>query len=63
MRLEGCNEVRSGTLSVDVEIFEISSSFRLVEVKKSSSDTNTIVYQKILKRDITPALKEIVWAW
>ncbi|KAL2555859.1 CBL-interacting serine/threonine-protein kinase 10 [Forsythia ovata] len=61
MRLEGCNEGRSGILSVDVEIFEISSSFHLVEVKKSGGDTTE--YQKMLKRNLRPALKEIVWAW
>lgn len=61
MRLEGCNEIRSWTLSIDVEIFEICSSFHLVELKKSGGDT--IEYKKILKRDIRPALNEIVWSW
>ncbi|KAL2539972.1 CBL-interacting serine/threonine-protein kinase 10 [Abeliophyllum distichum] len=61
MRLEGCNAGRSGILSIDVEIFEISSSFHLVEVKKCGGDTTE--YQKMLKRDLRPALKEIVWAW
>ncbi|CAA2933473.1 CBL-interacting kinase 18-like [Olea europaea subsp. europaea] len=61
MRLERYNEGRSETLSVDVEIFEISSSFHLVEVKMSRGDT--IEYRKMLKQDLRPALKEIVWAW
>ncbi|KAL2558290.1 CBL-interacting serine/threonine-protein kinase 10 [Forsythia ovata] len=61
MRLEGSNEGINGTLSINVEIFEITSSFHLVEMKKSSGDS--VDYQKMLKQDIRPALREIVWAW
>ncbi|CAA3005333.1 CBL-interacting kinase 18-like [Olea europaea subsp. europaea] len=61
MRLEGSSEGTNGTLFIDVEIYEITSSFHLVEVKKSSGDS--IDYQKMLRQDIRPALREIVWAW
>lgn len=61
MRLEGSSEVINGTLFIDVEIYEITSSFHLVEVKKSSGDS--VDYQKMLRQDIRPALREIVWAW
>ncbi|CAI9774934.1 unnamed protein product [Fraxinus pennsylvanica] len=61
MRLEGTNKGINGILSIDVEIFEITSSFHLVEVKKSSGDS--VYYQKMLRQDIRPALREIVWAW
>lgn len=60
MKLKG-TEGRNRKLSIDVAIFEITSSFHLVEVKKSGGDT--IDYQKMLKREIRPALGEIVWSW
>lgn len=55
------SEGRNGPLSIDVEIFEITSSFHLVEIKKSCGDA--LEYQKIMKQDIKPGLQEIVWAW
>ncbi|KAK4436459.1 CBL-interacting protein kinase [Sesamum alatum] len=61
MRLEGSNEGWHWTLSIDVEIFEIASSFHVVEVKKSSGDT--LDYQNMLRQDIRPALGEIICAW
>lgn len=61
MRLEMSKEGRNGNLTVAVEIFEITSSFHYVEVKKCDGDT--MEYRKMLKRNIKPALKEIVWAW
>ncbi|KAK4385254.1 CBL-interacting protein kinase [Sesamum angolense] len=61
MRLEGSNDSRNASLSIDVKIFEISPSFYLVEVTKSSGDS--IDYQRLLRQKIRPALREIVWAW
>ncbi|XP_010253154.1 PREDICTED: CBL-interacting protein kinase 18 [Nelumbo nucifera] len=61
LKLEGLKEGRKGVLSIDAEIFEVTPTFHLVEVKKSSGDT--LEYQKILKQDMRPALKDIVWAW
>ncbi|THG08193.1 hypothetical protein TEA_014368 [Camellia sinensis var. sinensis] len=60
-KLEESNECITGALSIDIEIFEITPSFHVVEVKRSRGDA--LEYQKILKQDIRPALKEIVWAW
>lgn len=60
-RLEGLREGRKGILSIDAEIFEITPSCHLVEVKKSNGDT--MEYQKILKDDIKPALQSIAWVW
>ncbi|KAJ1392115.1 Serine/threonine-protein kinase, active site [Sesbania bispinosa] len=60
-KLEGCKEGRKGPLGIDAEIFEITPVFHLVELKKSSGDT--LEYQKLLKQDVRPALKDIVWAW
>ncbi|XP_060213009.1 CBL-interacting protein kinase 2-like [Lycium barbarum] len=61
MRLEGSGESSYGTLSIDAEIFEITPSFHLVELKKSNGDK--VEYQKMLRQVIRPALDEIVWAW
>ncbi|XP_022890998.1 CBL-interacting protein kinase 18-like [Olea europaea var. sylvestris] len=60
MRLEGFKGM-NGILSIDVEIFEITSSFHLIEMKKSSGDS--VDYQMMLKQDVRPALREIVWTW
>ncbi|MQL76046.1 hypothetical protein Taro_008415, partial [Colocasia esculenta] len=61
MKLEGPKEGKKGALAIDVEIFEVTPTFHLVEIKKSNGDT--LDYQKIWEQDITPALKDIVWAW
>ncbi|XP_057474481.1 CBL-interacting protein kinase 2-like [Actinidia eriantha] len=61
LKFERPNEGARGALCIDIEIFEITSSFHAVEVKKSRGDV--LEYQKILKLDIRPALKDIVWAW
>lgn len=50
-----------GAVSIDVDIFEFTPSFHLVEMKSSSGDL--VDYQKVLKDGIQPALKDIVWAW
>ncbi|XP_027334351.1 CBL-interacting protein kinase 2-like [Abrus precatorius] len=61
LKLERSREDRKGLLSIDAEIFELTPAFHLVEMKKSCGDT--LEYQKILKEDIRPALKDIVCIW
>lgn len=61
LKLEGGKEGRKGVLSIRAEIFEVTPTFHLVEVKKSSGDT--LEYLKVLKEEIRPALKDIVWTW
>lgn len=61
LRMERPKNRRSGTLIIDIDIFEITISFHLVALKKCSG--NTIDFQNILKQDITPALGDIIWAW
>ncbi|KAK8579808.1 hypothetical protein V6N13_142977 [Hibiscus sabdariffa] len=61
MKMEGSSGGRKGTLAIDAEIFEFTPSFHLVELRKSSGDT--LEFQKTLKQDVRPALKDIVWAW
>ncbi|XP_008810573.2 CBL-interacting protein kinase 18 [Phoenix dactylifera] len=59
LKMEGSNAGR--VLGMDAEIFEVAPLFHLVELKKSNGDT--LEYQKLLKEDMRPALKDIVWAW
>ncbi|GFP83232.1 cbl-interacting protein kinase 2 [Phtheirospermum japonicum] len=61
LKLEGSKEGRKGVLSIDADVFEVTPNFHLVEMKKSSGDT--FEYQKLMKREIRPSLKDIVWAW
>ncbi|PKA67229.1 CBL-interacting protein kinase 2 [Apostasia shenzhenica] len=61
LKMEGSNEGRKGFLGIDAEIFEVTPTLHLVEIKKASGDT--LEYQKLWKQDIRPALKDIVWAW
>ncbi|XP_022149732.1 CBL-interacting protein kinase 18-like [Momordica charantia] len=61
LKFEALTEGKKGALSIDTEIFEVTPSFYLVEMKKSNGDT--LEYQKILKEDIRPALQDIVWVW
>ncbi|ONI24768.1 hypothetical protein PRUPE_2G261600 [Prunus persica] len=61
LKLEKSKDGRKGALSIETEIFEFTPSFYLVEMKKSNGDT--LEFKKILKEDIRPALKDIVWAW
>ncbi|KAG4975288.1 hypothetical protein AAZX31_11G239300 [Glycine max] len=61
LKLERSREGRKGPLSIDAEIFEVAPSFHLVELKKSCGDA--LEYQKILKEDLRPALKDIVGVW
>ncbi|KAA0067798.1 hypothetical protein IC582_019921 [Cucumis melo] len=61
LKIEGCNEGRKGAVCIDAEIFEVTPSFHIVEMKKSNGDT--LEYRKIMKDNIRPALKDVVWTW
>ncbi|XP_020575322.1 CBL-interacting protein kinase 18-like [Phalaenopsis equestris] len=61
VKVEGSKEGRKGFVSIDTEIFELTPSFHLVEMKKTNGDA--LEYQKLWKENIRPALKDIVWAW
>lgn len=61
MKMEVTKKGRKGVLAIDAEIFEITPSFHLVEMKMTNGDT--LEYEKLCKEDIRPALKDIVWTW
>ncbi|XP_078181265.1 CBL-interacting protein kinase 11-like [Carex rostrata] len=60
-KLTGTKEGRKGVVELDAEIFEIAPEFYLIEMKKTSGDT--LEYKYLMKEEIRPALKDIVWAW
>ncbi|CAN8253171.1 unnamed protein product [Cochlearia groenlandica] len=60
-KLERSKEGRKGVISMDAEIFQVTPTFHLVEVKKSNGDT--MEYQKLVAEDLRPALADIVWVW
>ncbi|CAH2073761.1 unnamed protein product [Thlaspi arvense] len=60
-KLEGSKEGRKGVVSMDAEIFQVTQTFHLVEVKKCNGDT--VEYQKLVEEDLRPALADIVWVW
>ncbi|XP_020252833.1 CBL-interacting protein kinase 2-like [Asparagus officinalis] len=61
LKMEGLKPGRKGVLGMDAEIFEVTPSFHIVELKMTNGDT--LEYQKMLDEDLRPALKDIVWAW
>ncbi|KAG0499309.1 hypothetical protein HPP92_003611 [Vanilla planifolia] len=61
VKLQGRKEGRKGQLSIDAEIFEVTPSFHVVEVKKSAGDT--LEYQEFCDRGLKPSLQDIVWTW
>jgi len=61
LKMEGAKEGRKGVLAIDAEIFEVTPTFHLIEIKKTNGDT--LEYQKMWNQDVRPALKDIVWAW
>ncbi|XP_066355510.1 CBL-interacting protein kinase 15-like [Miscanthus floridulus] len=61
VKIQGRREGRNGVLKFDAEIFEITPSYHLIEMKQTSGDS--VEYQKLLEEDIRPGLKDRVWAW
>lgn len=61
VKLQGNKEGRKGQLAIDAEIFEVTPSFHVVEVKKIAGDT--MEYQNFCNQDLKPSLKDVVWSW
>ncbi|PRQ29177.1 putative protein kinase CAMK-CAMKL-CHK1 family [Rosa chinensis] len=61
VKLQGSREGRKGQLGIDAEIFEVTPSFFVVEVKKTAGDT--LEYMQFYDQDLKPSLKDIVWTW
>ncbi|KGN65626.1 CBL-interacting protein kinase 5 [Cucumis sativus] len=61
VKLQGSKQGRKGQLAIDAEIFEVTPSFSVVEVKKTAGDT--LEYRQFYDKDMRPCLKDIVWTW
>lgn len=61
LNFERLNEGRKGPLSIDAEIFEVTPALYLIEMRKANGDT--LEFNKFLKEEMRPALRDIVWAW
>lgn len=61
LKLASPKEGKKGVLELNAEIFEVAPSLLLVELRKTNGDT--MEYQKLVKEEIRPALKDIVWVW
>ncbi|GJN19049.1 hypothetical protein PR202_gb06282 [Eleusine coracana subsp. coracana] len=61
LKMAAPKEGIKGFLEFDAEIFEFAPSFLLIELKKTNGDT--LEYQKLVKEEIRPALKDVVWVW
>ncbi|KAK9947359.1 hypothetical protein M0R45_002988 [Rubus argutus] len=59
VRLQGHQSGRKGKLAIAAEIFAVTPSFLVVEVKKDSGDT--LEYNQFCSKELRPALKDIVW--
>ncbi|CAI9779682.1 unnamed protein product [Fraxinus pennsylvanica] len=59
VRLQGLERGRKGKLGIAADIFAVTPSFLVVEVKKSSGDT--LEYNQFCSNKLKPALKDIVW--
>ncbi|KAJ0080995.1 hypothetical protein Patl1_10498 [Pistacia atlantica] len=61
VNLRHSRQGRKGKLAIDAEIFEVTPSFHVVELKKASGDT--IEYKDFCSHELKPSLKDIVWTW
>ncbi|KAL0292180.1 UNVERIFIED_CONTAM: CBL-interacting serine/threonine-protein kinase [Sesamum calycinum] len=58
-QVAGASEWEEGKLGIAADIFAVTPSFLVVEVKKSSGDT--LEYNQFCSKELRPALKDIVW--
>ncbi|MQL82629.1 hypothetical protein Taro_015109 [Colocasia esculenta] len=61
VRMRGSKQGRKGRLAIEAEIFEVTRSFYMVELKKAAGDT--IEYQSFCNQGLKPSLQDIVWTW
>ncbi|XP_065636167.1 CBL-interacting serine/threonine-protein kinase 6-like [Quercus suber] len=59
VRLQGNECGRKGKLTIEAEIFAMTPSFLVVEVKKNYGDT--LEYYQFCSKELRPALKDIFW--
>ncbi|PIA24713.1 hypothetical protein AQUCO_73100001v1 [Aquilegia coerulea] len=61
VQLQGIKLGRKGQLAIEAEIFEVTPTFHMVEVKKRAGDT--LEYQNFCTKELRPSLKDMIWTW
>ncbi|KAL3522505.1 hypothetical protein ACH5RR_015339 [Cinchona calisaya] len=61
VKLQGNKGGRKGLLAIDAEIFEVTPSFHVVEVKKRAGDT--MEFRNFCDQELRLSLKDIIWTW
>ncbi|KAH1042313.1 hypothetical protein AAZX31_09G091300 [Glycine max] len=59
VRLQGQENGRKGKLAIAADLYAVTPSFLVVEVKKDNGDT--LEYNQFCSKELRPALKDIVW--
>ncbi|XP_061375732.1 CBL-interacting serine/threonine-protein kinase 6-like [Gastrolobium bilobum] len=59
VRLQGQERGRKGKLAIAADIYAVTPSFMVVEVKKDNGDT--LEYNQFCSKELRPALKDILW--
>ncbi|KAI4379331.1 hypothetical protein MLD38_005645 [Melastoma candidum] len=59
VKLQGVESGRKGKLGIAAEIFAVTPSFLVVEVKKDNGDT--LEYDQFCHNELRPALKDVLW--
>ncbi|QCD80517.1 CBL-interacting serine/threonine-protein kinase 6 [Vigna unguiculata] len=59
VRLQGQERGRKGKLAIAADIYAVTPSFMVVEVKKDNGDT--LEYNQFCSKQLRPALKDIFW--
>ncbi|CAJ1975552.1 unnamed protein product [Sphenostylis stenocarpa] len=59
VRLQGQERGRKGKLAIAADLYAVTPSFLVVEVKKDNGDT--LEYNQFCSNELRPALKDIVW--
>ncbi|KAI4335562.1 hypothetical protein L6164_014198 [Bauhinia variegata] len=59
VRLQGQQCGRKGKLAIAADLYAVTPSFLVVEVKKDSGDT--LEYNQFCSKELRPALKDILW--
>ncbi|TKY73110.1 CBL-interacting serine/threonine-protein kinase 6 [Spatholobus suberectus] len=59
VRLQGQERGRKGKLAIAADLYAVTPSFLVVEVKKDNGDT--LEYNQFCSKELRPALKDIVW--
>ncbi|KAF5197887.1 Non-specific serine/threonine protein kinase [Thalictrum thalictroides] len=61
VQMQGIKVGRKGQLAIEAEIFEVTPTYHMVEVKKRAGDT--MEYEQFCAKELWPSLKDMIWTW